>query len=59
MHGCVDAAIFAKNWEGLLVSVNFYGFLLSGFAYIKAYVSPTHEGDCKFSGKIGLLLFEN
>jgi len=59
VHGCVDAAIFAKNWEGLLVSVNVYGFLLSGFAYIKAYVSPTLEGDRKFSGKIGPLLFEN
>lgn len=56
VQGCVDAAIFAKNWEGLLASANIYGFLISGFAYIKAYVSPTHEGDRKFSGKIVRLM---
>jgi 7-dehydrocholesterol reductase len=50
--GCLDPAIIAKNWEALLVPVNIYGFFLSGIAYVKAHVSPTHEGDRKFSGKL-------
>ncbi|PQE18972.1 7-dehydrocholesterol reductase protein [Rutstroemia sp. NJR-2017a WRK4] len=50
--GILDPAILAKNWEALLVCANVYGFLLSGFAYLKACISPTHEGDRKFSGSI-------
>jgi len=50
VHGCVDPAIIAKNWEPLLISVNAYGFILSGVAYTKAHLSPTHDGDRKFSG---------
>lgn len=49
--GLLDPAILAKHWQALLVSVNVYGFLLSGFAYLKAHMSPTHEGDRKFSGE--------
>jgi 7-dehydrocholesterol reductase len=49
--GNVDPAIIARNWAPLLVSANMYGFLLSGFAYIKAHVSASHVGDRKFSGK--------
>ncbi|TGO66835.1 hypothetical protein BOTNAR_0053g00280 [Botryotinia narcissicola] len=50
--GLLDPAILAKHWQALLVSVNVYGFLLSGFAYLKAHMSPTHEGDRKFSGSV-------
>ena len=50
MAGIIDPAFIAKNWEALLVAVNVYGFILSGFAYFKAYWRPTHEGDLKFSG---------
>lgn len=46
----IDPAWIAKNWPGLLVAANCYGFLLSAFAYIKAYISPTHAKDRKFSG---------
>lgn len=49
---CLDPAIIAKNWEALLVAVNISGFFLSGIAYLKAHVSPTSEGDRKFSGKL-------
>lgn len=49
--GLLDPAILAKHWQPLLVSVNVYGFLLSGFAFLKAHLSPTHEGDRKFSGE--------
>lgn len=51
--GLLDPAILAKHWQALLISVNVYGFLLSGFAYLKAHMSPSHEGDRKFSGKFG------
>lgn len=57
LYGAVDPAIIAKNWEALLIAANIYGFLLSGTAYVKAYLSPTYEGDCKFSGKLGRVLF--
>jgi 7-dehydrocholesterol reductase len=50
--GLLDPAILARNWEALLVSVNFYGFLLSGVAYGKAHLMPTHVGDRKFSGSV-------
>ncbi|KAG9230694.1 ergosterol biosynthesis ERG4/ERG24 [Amylocarpus encephaloides] len=48
--GTLDPAFLARNWEGLLVAANIWGFLLTGIAYIKAHVSPTHEQDRKFSG---------
>jgi len=47
----IDPACIAKNWSGLLVATNAYGFLLSAFVYIKAYIAPTHAKDRKFSGK--------
>lgn len=46
----IDPAILANNWQGLLVAANVFGFLLSGLAYAKAVLSPTHAGDRKFSG---------
>lgn len=49
--GVIDPAWMAKNWAGLLVAANAYGFLVSGFAYGKAYLAPTHARDRKFSGK--------
>lgn len=49
--GVIDPAWIAKHWAGLLVAANSYGFLVSGFAYVKAYLAPTHARDRKFSGK--------
>lgn len=43
-------SIIARNWEGLLVAANAYGFLLTIFAWIKAHVAPTHSDDRKFTG---------
>lgn len=48
--GVLDPAVLAKHWEGLLVAANLFGFILSGFAYLKAYIAPTHPTDRKFSG---------
>lgn len=57
ISGWLDPAILARNWEGLLVAANIWGFLLSSIAYIKAHVSPSHEHDRKFSGKIEFRLW--
>lgn len=51
ISGHINPAILARNWEGLLVTANVFGFLLTGVAYTKAHLSPTHEGDRKFSGE--------
>lgn len=48
----MDPAIIAKNWGPLLISANVYGFLLTGFAYVKANRNPTHHADRKFSGSL-------
>jgi hypothetical protein len=49
--GILDPAVLAKNWEGLLVVANLYGFLLPTFSYLKAHILPSHAEDRKFSGK--------
>ena len=51
ISGILDLALIANHWEGLIIAVNVYGFLLAGFAQIKAHVAPTHPNDRKFSGK--------
>ncbi|CAG8957335.1 hypothetical protein HYFRA_00010759 [Hymenoscyphus fraxineus] len=48
--GILDPAILAKNWEGLVVAANVWGFILTGIAFLKACYFPTHERDRKFSG---------
>ncbi|KAF8541847.1 ergosterol biosynthesis ERG4/ERG24 [Trichophaea hybrida] len=50
--GVLDPAIIAKNWQGLVVAFNVYGYLLAAVAYVKAHVAPTHQDDLKFSGSI-------
>lgn len=50
--GFLDPALITKNWAGLLVATNVYGYFLSAFAYAKAYLSPSHREDRKFSGKL-------
>jgi 7-dehydrocholesterol reductase len=52
LTGILDPAIIAKNWQGLLVAANIYGFFLSAFCYVKAYVAPSHPQDRKFTGSI-------
>ena len=52
LHRGVDPAIIARHWEPLLVTLNAYGFALSGFSYAKAHLLPNHEGDRKLSGEL-------
>lgn len=49
--GYLDGAIIAKNWDGLMIAMNVYGYFLAGISYVKALVDPTHPEDRKFSGK--------
>jgi 7-dehydrocholesterol reductase len=51
-YGYLDPAIIARNWEGLIIAFNMYGYLLALFAYVKAHLAPTHAADRKFSGSI-------
>nr|CAG8628631.1 10273_t:CDS:2 [Entrophospora candida] len=44
------ASIIHDKWGELFVAANIYGFFLTFFVYIKAYVSPSHPEDRKFSG---------
>jgi 7-dehydrocholesterol reductase len=48
--GVLDPGFIPRNWEGLVAAMNLAGFLLSAFAYAKAYLMPTHPSDRKFSG---------
>jgi 7-dehydrocholesterol reductase len=50
--GLIDPALIARNWPGLIVAFNIYGYILPLFAYIKAHLAPTHTDDRKFSGSI-------
>lgn len=50
--GYLDPAIIAKHWEGLLVAVNTYGFVLAILAQWKGYLAPSYPEDVKFSGKL-------
>lgn len=42
--------IIFQNWGAFLWSMNFFGFALAIFAYLKAYFFPSHPEDSKFSG---------
>ena len=48
--GFLDPGFVPRNWGGLVAAMNAAGFLLSAFAYAKAYLMPTHPDDRKFSG---------
>lgn len=48
--GVLDPAFVPRNWGGLVAAMNLTGFAVSAFAYMKAYIQPTHADDRKFSG---------
>ncbi|KAJ3054573.1 hypothetical protein HK097_001406 [Rhizophlyctis rosea] len=43
------SSIIHDLWGPLLISANIYGYLLTLFCYIKAYLFPSHPEDRKFS----------
>lgn len=46
-----SASVIARNWQGLFIAANVYGYLLAGFSFLKAHWFPSHINDRKFSGK--------
>lgn len=48
--GFLDPGFVPRNWGGLVAAMNLTGFVVSAFAYLKAYSKPTHPDDRKFSG---------
>ncbi|OZJ04246.1 hypothetical protein BZG36_02480 [Bifiguratus adelaidae] len=48
--GLWDSAIVHNHWGALLVVANIYGYALTFFAFVKAYLFPSHPEDRKFSG---------
>ncbi|KAK0643163.1 ergosterol biosynthesis ERG4/ERG24 [Cercophora newfieldiana] len=48
--GILDPAFIPRNWSGLVAAMNLGGVLVAAFAFVKAYASPTHPDDRKFSG---------
>ena len=49
--GVLDPGIIAKHWEGLLVAVNTYGFVLAILVQWKGYWFPSFPEDRKLSGQ--------
>lgn len=47
--GFFSPTVIYDNWEGLLVATNVYGYSLTLFSFIKAYLFPSHPEDRKFS----------
>lgn len=50
-YGILDPGFIPRNWSGLFAAMNLVGFLVTAFAFAKAYLFPTHAEDRKFSGK--------
>jgi len=48
--GWFSASVIFDHWGGLLWVVNIVGYAVAIFAYSKAYFSPSHPEDRKFSG---------
>ncbi|KAK0613525.1 ergosterol biosynthesis ERG4/ERG24 [Immersiella caudata] len=48
--GILDPAFIARNWSGLVATMNLGGVLVAALAFAKAYIYPTHPRDRKFSG---------
>ncbi|KAJ3339911.1 7-dehydrocholesterol reductase [Gonapodya sp. JEL0774] len=44
------ATIVADNYAGLITTCCISGYVVASYAYIKAFVSPTHPDDRKFTG---------
>lgn len=55
-YGVLDPGFIPRNWSGLVAAMNLVGFLVTAFAFAKAYAFPTHAEDRKFSGESGTLI---
>ena len=54
--GVLDPGFIPRNWSSLIGAMNLAGYAISTFAFVKAYIMPTHPEDRKFSGMLPYLL---
>ena len=57
--GVLDPGFVPRNWGGLVAAMNLAGFLISAFAYAKAYLMPTHSDDRKFTGMFASWIYND
>ncbi|RSL82207.1 hypothetical protein CEP51_005305 [Fusarium floridanum] len=50
LAGVLDPGFIPRNWSSLIGAMNLAGYVISAFAFVKAYAMPTHPEDRKFSG---------
>lgn len=50
-------SILYDEWPTLLMTAQVFGLTLTVLAYLKAWISPSHPKDCKFSGSLFYDLF--
>jgi len=48
--GFLDPAFVIRNWSGIFMAMNLFGYLAAVFAYGKAYLRPSHPEDRRFGG---------
>jgi 7-dehydrocholesterol reductase len=48
--GLLDGSWIAKNWLQMFFAANLIGYSLTCFAYLKAYIAPSHPKDNKTTG---------
>jgi 7-dehydrocholesterol reductase len=53
----ISWSLLYHEWGSLLLVANAYGFLLTGFCFVKAHVAPSHPDDCKKSGSLAYDFF--
>ncbi|OJJ88738.1 uncharacterized protein ASPGLDRAFT_737347 [Aspergillus glaucus CBS 516.65] len=49
-YGLLDPGFVIRNWSGIFIAMNLFGYLVAIFAYGKAYLRPSHPEDRRFSG---------
>ena len=61
-YGVLDPGFVIRNWSGIFIAMNSFGYLVAIFAYGKAYLRPSHPEDRRFSGMlfwVGSLIIAN
>lgn len=48
--GFLDPEFVIRNWSGIFMAMNLFGYLAAVFAHGKAYWRPSHPEDRRFSG---------
>jgi 7-dehydrocholesterol reductase len=52
LFGIISPSAIARHWEGMVLFLQMYGYILSVIVYIKGHWFPSYIEDCKFRGKV-------